>query len=121
MTHYKLEQWNCCQFSTKINNFDKPYCQIQQQGYLQFYLNVFPMLKCSFYSFTVHPDIVTSLNAQQVVHSVGKIKDVLKSRFMSCVMSAFPYTKCVVHELVLLPELKVNVFLNSNSLESLQY
>jgi len=40
---------------------------------------------------------------------------------MSCVMSAFPYTKCVVHELGLLPELKVNVFLNSNSLESLQY
>jgi len=69
MRYYKLEQWVCCQLSTKINNFGKPYCQIRQLGYLQFYLNAFPVLKYSFYSFTMHLDIITSLNAQ-VVHSV---------------------------------------------------
>ena len=37
------------------------------------------------------------------------------------VMSAFPYSKCVVHELGLLLGLKVYVFLNCNSLESLQF
>jgi hypothetical protein len=57
---------NRCQLCTKIKKFDKPYCQIQQQGYLRFYLNAFPVLKCI---------------------------------FMSCVLSAFPYSKCVVHEL----------------------